>query len=50
MINFDKTDTKTKMEMISIWLEYLAKKKVLSIRDKEVISNVAEYLMEEVSK
>ena len=50
MINFEKVDTKTKMEMILIWLEYLAKKKSLSIRDKEVISNVAEYLMEEALK
>ena len=39
MINFEKTDIKTKMAMILIWLEYLAKKKSLSIRDKEVISN-----------
>lgn len=50
MIDFRKLNTKTKMEMILVWLEYLAKKKSLSIRDKEVISNVAEYLMEEAIK
>lgn len=50
MINFKKIDTNTKMEMILIWLEYLAKKESLSIRDKEVISNVAEYLIEEAFK
>lgn len=50
MINFEKVDTNTKMEIILIWLEYLAKKESLSYRDKEVISNVAEYLVEEALK
>lgn len=50
MIDFRKLNTSTKMEMILVWLEYLAKKKYLSNKDKEVISNVAEYLMEEALK
>lgn len=50
MIDVRKASTKTKMEMILIWLEYLAKKKSLSYRDKEVISNIAEYLFEEMKK
>ena len=50
MIIFEKADYKTKMEMILIWLEYLAKKKYLSDRDKKVISNVAEYLYKEALK
>ena len=47
MIDVSKLDYKTKMEMILIWLEYLARKKYLSDRDKAVISVVAEYLFKE---
>lgn len=47
MLDIKKLNSKTKMEMILIWLEYLAKKKSLSYRDKEVISNIVEYLLEE---
>lgn len=50
MINLEKTDTKTKMEIILIWLEYLEKKKSLSLNDKALISAIAEYLVEEAFK
>lgn len=50
MIDVSKLDYKTKMEMILIWLVYLSKKKSLSDRDKAVISNIAEYLFEEMKR
>ena len=50
MLDIEKLDIKTKMEIILIWLEYLAKKKSLSINDKALISAIAEYLVEEALK
>ena len=43
MINFEKTDTKTKIEMILIWLEYLAKKLSESSRWNMLRLDVSEY-------
>ena len=50
MIDINKVYVNIKLEIILIWLERLGRKEFLSIHDKNIISAISEFLLEEEFK
>lgn len=50
MLDVKKLNCKIKLAIISLWIEQLQKKDILSEKEKEATSIICDYILEEVSK
>lgn len=50
MLDVKKLHVKIKLQVIALWIESLQRKDEISKKEKEVISSMCDYILEEVSK